>query len=234
MAEDVGDATVGGRWARVRRHLLGAFLVYHLTAVFVMSLPAPSGGMKRSAWADPTVQGEFAAWRGRLAAVGWAMEAETFEDRLWDLGTAWMKVRNLSLYPFIPYYKCCGTRQSWRMFVAPHRYPARLVIEVEERGEWRTLFEEGRAGLDWREEVLESDRFRSALFRYSWAAYGGAYKRFGRWVSARVGEDFPEASRVRLHWYKYKTLGPVAAARGDEPKGEFVSELTLSIRREAP
>lgn len=202
-------------------------------AVVLGALPAPSGGMSRAAWRDPTVQGEFEAWRGRLAALGWSMDAEEFEAGLWRLGTELMRVRGVALRPFKPYYRLAGTTQSWRMFVAPHRYPARLFIDAREDGVWFNIFEEGAPGPDWREGQLEQDRFRSALFRYSWPSYSRSYGQFARWVAQEVGEDYPAADAVRLRWFKYKTLSPEAAAAGAEPEGEFIYVKTLSIDRAA-
>ena len=55
-------AARGRAWPHIRALLISV----HVLAVILGALPAPSGGMKRGAWRDPTVQDEFAAWRGRL------------------------------------------------------------------------------------------------------------------------------------------------------------------------
>ena len=52
-------------WAHIRT----LFIAVHLLAITLMALPAPSGGMSRSAWKDPTVQAEFG--RGLSASMPW-------------------------------------------------------------------------------------------------------------------------------------------------------------------
>ncbi len=219
-----------GPWPQLRAVLV----LLHVIAVVLGALPAPSGGMSRAAWRDPTVQDEFDAWRGKLAALGWSMSPEAFEEGLWTLGSELMAVRSRALRPFKHYYRYAGTTQSWRMFVAPHRYPARLFIDAREDGVWFNIFEEGAPGPDWRQSQLEQDRFRSALFRYSWPNYSRSYGQFSRWVAKEVAIDYPEADAVRLRWFKYKTLSPEDAGRGLEPEGEFIYIKTLPTVRGEP
>ena len=64
----------------LRDHLRALFVVFHLVAITLMALPAPGGAMNRAAWADPTVQGEFAAWTSRINALGVAISQEELED----------------------------------------------------------------------------------------------------------------------------------------------------------
>jgi hypothetical protein len=209
-------------FARAWPHLRALLISLHVLAVILGALPAPSGGMKRGAWRDPTVQDEFAAWRGRLAAVGLEVDAQTFEDELWAFATRFMAARAVVLKPFGPYYRHFGTLQTWRMFVAPHRYPARLHIDIYENGHWVNVYEEQNPGPDWKQGLLEQDRFRSALFRYSWASYERSYRQFAAWIAKAAAVDYPEASAVRLRWFKYKTLPPAQAAAGVEPTGSFI------------
>jgi len=211
-------AARGRAWPHIRALLISV----HVLAVILGALPAPSGGMKRGAWRDPTVQDEFAAWRGRLAAVGVEVDAQAFEDQLWAFATRFMAVRGVVLKPFGPYYRHFGTLQTWRMFVAPHRYPARLHIDIFENGRWVNVYEEQHPGPDWKQHLLEQDRFRSALFRYSWASYERSYRQLAAWIAKAAAVDYPEATAVRLRWFKYKTLPPAAAAAGATPTGEFI------------
>ena len=57
--------------ARVRRELTtrlyravarAVFVAYHIVAITLQALPAPAGGMSRTAWKEPTVQGEIASF----------------------------------------------------------------------------------------------------------------------------------------------------------------------------
>ena len=58
------------------------------------------------------------------------------------------------LRPFGRYYAYCGTGQSWRMFVAPHRHPTALHVDVRERGEWRPAYVERDPHHRWLGRVL--------------------------------------------------------------------------------
>ena len=215
-------------WPQIR----AALLLLHLVAVGLSAVPAPEGGLSRSAWKDPTVQGELKAWAENLRALGLSVSADEFEDGLWGFATAYMKGRKQVLAPFKPYYRYCGTTQAWRMFVAPHRYPARLFVEVSEREEgddWRLVYEQDTPGADWMKDTFEDDRFRSIIFRYSWKAYRRSYKQMGDWVADRAAEDLPGVRRVRLRWYKYRTPSPQEVLRSRIPEGEFVYPLVIEV-----
>ena len=111
-------------------HLRAALVVAHLTAITLMAMPAPVGGLDRRTWKDPTVQAEFAVWRARLGALGVERTPKAFEDDLFRVAKGLVDVRDEVLAPFQPYYRWCGTWQSWRMFVAPHTHPSRMRVEV--------------------------------------------------------------------------------------------------------
>src|SRR5947209_12697273 len=97
--------------------------------------------MDRANWADPTVQAELAVWARRLSVA-----PADLENALWRFATRYMAARDRALAPFDLYYEWCGTYQSWRMFVAPHRHPTRLHVDVREGDEWRTVFIERDRG----------------------------------------------------------------------------------------
>lgn len=199
-----------GAWPHVR----AALIVVHLVAITLMALPAPGGGMNRKAWKDPTVQAELTAWATRLSGWGLTIETGELEDHLWDFSTVFMSVRTKALAPFRPYYRTVGTSQSWRMFVAPHRYPSRLEVAVEREGSWQTIYVARSPDKDWRHHQLDNDRIRSIVFRYGWKQYRSSYNRFARWLSDRAFEDFPDVTRVRVRFSRYRTLTPTEARDG--------------------
>jgi hypothetical protein len=186
-------------------HLRAAFVLFHVFAVVLMAIPAPGGGMNKSAWQDPTVQNEFATWTEVLNNIGVDITQVELEDHLWVLAQGYMKQRNAVLDPLRPYYRYTGSQQSWRMFVAPHIWPSRLRIDIQESGEWRTVYLARDPDLDWRERQFGHDRMRSAIFRFSWKQYRGSYNSFTRWVADRAAEDFPNASHVRCQLIKQQT-----------------------------
>jgi len=209
-------------------HLRAAFVLFHLLAVVLMAIPAPAGGMKKSAWKDPTVQSEFAAWTDRFNALGAGITQEEFEAELWDFASGFMKVRKGVLKPFQPYYHYAGTWQTWRMFIAPHRYPARLHIDVMEHpkgGEraWRTVYVARSTEHDWLKTELDQERMRSAMFRYGWASYKGTWTQFADWAADRAREDFPDGKTIRLRMWKQRTRTPEEVREDVEPPGKWVN-----------
>jgi hypothetical protein len=212
-------------------HIRAVLIVVHLVAIAIKAFPAPGGGMKRGAWKDPTVQAEFDAWRGRLSVVGVDVSAEEFEERLWQFATGYNNGVKSLTGPFDPYYRYCGTWQSWRMFVAPHRHPARLHIDVETAGEWQPIYV-GRSEVhEWHREQFDHDRFRSAHFRYAWGPYASTFKQFGVWVAKEAAVDFPEARRVRLRYFKYRTPSPLEVREDIAAEGHWQRALTHDLAK---
>lgn len=207
-------------WPQVR----AALIALHLVAITLMALPAPVGGMNRKAWAEPTVQAELDAWAARLG-----VDRDTFEDQLWDVASAVMTVRTAALKPFRPYYRLCGTHQSWRMFVAPHVYPSRLQVRVRTGKDWQTVYEVRSAEHAWHREQLDTDRMRSAVFRYGWTTYEPTYRQFAKWLADQALADFPDADEVQVRFVKARTPTPEQARAGEEPPRK--PTLTKSFRR---
>lgn len=207
-----------------------AWITAHLVAIGVCAFPAPVGGMNRSSWHDPTVRAELDAWRGRLASVGVHRTAEQFEDDLWGAMTTFMSVRGAVVRPFERYYALAGTSQSWRMFVAPQRYPARLSVDVFEDGAWRPLFEERSDTATWNRDIFDHDRLRAAIFRYSWPKYSHEWRAFADWMGRRAAVDQPRAEELRARFFRYRTLSPAEAAAGVEAEGKFEHEIVIDLK----
>jgi len=202
-----------------RDHARAAFVAFHLAAVCFMALPAPDGGMNRSAWKDPTVQAEFEAWSARLTSWGYTIESDELEDQGWAFATAYTSVRRELMQPLLPYYNGLGTRQSWRMFVAPHRNPAKLEVRVREGGTWRMVYRPLDADAAWRSEQFNHTRMRSAIFRYAWKHYAKSYLQFVEWIAGHAAVDFPEADLVEVRWRRYRTPSPEQIRAGELPEG---------------
>jgi len=208
----------------------------HIIAITLMALPAPGGGMNRANWKNQTVQMELKEWTERLNRWGVALTTTQLEDKLWTLSSSGMRIRRSLLKPFRPYYRNCGTGQSWRMFVAPHRHPARLSIDLFEEESWRTIYTPHDPQHAWLAGVIEFDRFRSLVFRYGWGEtdrhYRRDYDQFTHWLARRARQDFPEATKLRVRFYKYRTRSP-QELRADTPeKGKFILVRTLPLKDE--
>jgi hypothetical protein len=209
-------------------HLRAGLIALHLFIVLACALPDVGSGLNRKAWQDPTVQDEMKTWAARLS-----LPPAELEEGLWQAAVAFKDLRGQLLRPFAPYLDWCGTRQAWPMFVAPHRYPARLYIEIDQGSGWELVYEQYTPQADWLRPILESDRFRSVTFRLSWPNYAVSYKHFGAWVARQAARDFPDAERVRLRWYKYRSPSPEELREGRAPEGRFQPALVLDVPRGA-
>jgi hypothetical protein len=216
---------------RFLAHMRGVLIALHLLAITLMAMPAPGSGMNRENWQDPTVQGEFHIWTERLNRSGIHVTQPELEDLAWRWAERYSDAREDVLLPFEPYYEYCGTCQSWRMFVAPHRYPTRLHIDVEDQGQWRPVYIERDRNHAWLGSRLDHFRFRSAIFRFGWQAYREDYEQFAHWVATQAFRDFSDATAVRVSLYRYRTPTPAEVREDRRPLGEFVDPVV--IEREA-
>lgn len=218
-------------WPHVRAALVGL----HILAIILLATPSPAVGLRRSLWKDPTVQQEFAAWHERLAGLGLTWSEPELEDHLWNFAVGWEKYRSALLTPFNPYGRYLGASQSWRMFVAPHRYPTRLAIDLRENGIWRVIFQERSDECAWRRSLFDHDRMRSVIFRLGWPQYKKSWGDFSRWIAGMAAEDFPAADMVRTRMFKYRTPSPEEVLAGKEPEGadQQQQEIPLAPLREA-
>ncbi len=196
------------------RHGRALLVALHLFAVTAMAMPSVGGGMSRSAWKTPTVQAEFEAWSARLNGLGLRFEQGELEDVLWDLAVAWEAGREKVLAPFQPYYQYCGTWQSWRMFVAPHRYPGRLEVEVRTDGDWEPLYVGRSSEHDWHRRWLDHDRFRAAVFRYSWEHYRRPRGELADWFARLAASERPDARQLQVSFVRYRTRSPDEVKQG--------------------
>jgi hypothetical protein len=204
----------------------------HLLAITLLALPSAGEGTARWAWKDPTVQHEFAAWTARLNGLGVRVTQEEFEDDLWAFDSTYESVRGRVTGPFNHYYAECGTFQSWRMFAGPQRYPSRLHIDVQEAGAWKPIYVQRDPDHAWLAGQLDQYRMRPVLYRLSWYRHVPEFDDFrvlSRWVAARAARDFPEASRVRVHFFTFRSPPPDEVRAGEPVEGEFTTEEVLDL-----
>lgn len=210
-------------------HVVALYVLFHVAGTIISSAPSVDGVMKRSYWKDPTVQGEFTAWSQRLQGWGVDIDAAELEARAWRMAESWSRVHSIAKSPFRLYQRYTGTRQSWRMFVAPHRYPTRLHVDMRTvGGEWTPLYVRGSDVFTWRGHQLDHIRMRSLLFQYFWNRSPRDYDQFVHWLAERAAEDHPNAAEIRVRTYKFQTLSPDEVRSGRQPSGSFTRSTTLS------
>lgn len=229
QSRDVVDAAPPRR-ARWAEQLLGIFVLYHAAAVVMMSIPDPGAGMVRSAWRDPTVQHEFRVWAATLSSVGAGeVTPAALEERLWAFAVGFVGWRSAIVRPFDLYGDVVGVRQPWRMFVAPHRFPTLLVVELEEAGVWRPIYVDRSAEFTWREGQFSHDRMRAAIFRYGWPRYRRSYEQLAGWIAGQAAVDFPTATRARVLMIKRRTPTPEEVRAGKRPREERQQAIVLKL-----
>lgn len=197
------------------RHLIAAFVLWHALAMLVSSLPSPGRGMDRSYWKDPTVQAELTTWARMLRA-----NPDTFQDRLYAAAGVVQGAKNAVYAPFKPWLKATNTTQSWKMFVAPHRFPARPEIQVRsEGGEWETVYLEGDPTATWRAERFATERMRAATFAWGWPQADSRWRAACGAFADELFAERPDIASVRCRYLKRQS--PSAA---DVLAGEVVAE----------
>lgn len=198
------------------RDLVAVGVVLHLLATGLQALPSAGAGLDRRAWQDPTVQAELAAWREGLASVGISTTPEGFEDGLYALATGVEGARDVVLAPFEPYLRYSGSWQSWKMFVAPHRHPARLVVTLGRGADAEVLYRRGEVA-----EVpltaLDHDRMRGVQFRMAWPGYRRHAPRLAEAIAARVRAHDPQVDRVVVFYERRPTPRPEQVRAGEIP-----------------
>ena len=215
-----------GVWA----HLVAVYVLFHGASILIGSIPSTDAALDRDAWDDPTVKSEFAAWADRLGWIGVNVEPESLEDAAWRFANGWASMRRMANAPFETYQRYTGTWQSWSMFVAPHLYPSRLCIDVRDGdGLWRNIYTARSDEQDWRRGQFDHIRMRSAIFRYAWPQYRGQYEQLADWISDRAAIDFPDADRIRVRFFRFKSPSPRELRDGAPIVGDDVRVVVKSL-----
>lgn len=211
------DAEPRGWWPQLR----AALVAFHLLAITLDASPSPAAGMSRAAWKEPTVQQEFKTWSSFLG-----MDPLAFEKMLWELATTTMSVRKAVMKPFAPWLSATGTDQAWQMFVAPHRYPTRMQLQIHRGQEWETVYEERSPIYTWHSERFNSERLRASIFRWGWPNYQDAWKKACKVFAKELFAEHAEADTVRCRMFKQRSPSPSEVRSGTMDAGKWVFVLT--------
>jgi hypothetical protein len=217
--------TRASAWRQIRALLV----TFHLGVIVLAAVPAPDGGMDPAAWRDPGVQAEFAMW-----ARWFGVTPARLESTLWSVAMRYMQTRGAIMRPLHPYLDVTGAWQPWRLFVAPHRFPARFELLALRAGAdpnaWRVLFRERSRTETWHSHFFGVERVRSAVFRYSWPSFARDAGNFCGWLADRVFDERPDVTAVRCRYGKQRSPTPDEARRGYEPEVTYVNDTTFPRR----
>jgi len=179
------------------RQLRAAFVLFHVVAITVMSLPAPVGGMEEARWATPAAKREIHHWGEAVRGVGLDATDASLRDFVWKAGSAWLSFRNDVVAPFRPYLVYTGSRQSWRMFAMVEHEQGQLAVYVD-RGNGREPVFVSYEHEVWRRTELRQERTRTILGdfygRESKKVWPGFVDRLADWAR----EDFPDAKTLEV------------------------------------
>lgn len=216
-------------------HLVGAFVLLHLVAIFVLGSPAVQGAaLDKKVWKQPAVQAELDAWGDRLRALGVDATDEELEARLFDLATTWTAARDGALKPFKPYARYLGAGQAWQLFVAPQVFTSTVTLDVEVDGAWRTVFADNDPAHRWNAAKLEHDRVQSMFFWFGFQERRKDRASFAAWAAREAARDFPGATRVRMRVLRTKTPSVEEARAGVVHPAKYEKELVVPVPRSAP
>ena len=196
------------------RRVLPFFIVFHALAIGLSSIPSPGQGLNRQNWDDPTVQGEFGAWAEILG-----VDTAVLQDHAFAAAKALQSTHDTLLVPFRPYLKASGSVQSWKMFVAAHRYPTRLQIQVREaKGDWKTVFYERDPVANWHADQFANERMRASVFAWGWESAARKWKSACEGFARTLYAERPALESVRCRFLKRRSPSPeeIASDTGDE------------------
>lgn len=195
--------------ARATPHLVAAFVLFHVIASCIYTIPNLGSGLDRRAWRDARAQRELGAWADRFG-----MEPADFEERIYGVAVGFQETRSAIARPFRPYMRATGVQQSWAMFSAGTVLSDRFGVRMrrcpagDARCEWEPLFLHGDDELTWRRAVIGHPRLRSAIFRWSWPSYAGRYQHGCRAIAGLVFADFPDAVAAECGFERSTTRSP--------------------------
>jgi hypothetical protein len=214
---------------RVWPHARAVFVLFHLVAVCLLSIPA-SGGMRDiSAWRAPHAHRELGVWTERVRAVGWDVTQPEFEAWLWDLAGTYLEARAHVAWPFDLYARYTGAIQGWSMFANPQTEPGWLLIDVQEDGAWRTVYRERSATEAWMRRQMDHNRLRKLEGRFGRGAYDAHYDGLVRWLARHAATDFPEATHLRARVERRRTPDPFDDAETDYIGSRFEREQIVLL-----
>ncbi len=223
--EENGETAMGRAWPHIR----AAFVLFHLLAVCILSVPA-SGAMRDiSAWRAPHAQRELGVWAERARALGWDVSQSEFEAWLWDFTQGYLEVRNRIAAPFALYSHYTGALQGWSMFANPQTEPAWLTVEIRQGDELRTVYRERSSAEDWMRWQLDHNRVRKLQGRLGRGAYDDHYRGLVEWLARRAAIDFPEATHLRARVERRRTPEPFDDAEVGYQSSRFERELIIDL-----
>ncbi|MEM8608821.1 MAG: hypothetical protein AAGF92_17075 [Myxococcota bacterium] len=213
-------------WPQIRTVLIWL----HVMAVLLLSLPGPGRMLRKEVWESEIGQRDLAMWADRLSWLGYETK-DQFEEDLWVVAEGYANANRVVTGPFRLYQRLAGVRQGWAMFASPQQYPVELHIDVREDGKWEPLYRPLSDEHDFWALQLRHHRTRKMVGRLARGFRPERYGGFARLLAENVALEYPDARRIRIRLYRYRTLPPEQIRDGMEPEGKYEHTRSFNPRR---
>lgn len=206
--------SIAARWRRWWPHLRALLILFHIAAILLMCTPPAEQVLDRNRWRSPVGQTQFETWASRLEAVGIDTTPAGLESWLWERAKTYARVRRIAGKPFDPYVRALNLHQGWALFTNPQRRPAQVVAWLHTPGRgWETIYAQRSEVFDYKREQLDNHRLRKLAGRIARRRRPRMYSRLATWLARSAARDFPEADRLRVMLFRYRTHAPGAPRR---------------------
>ena len=149
-------------------------------------------------------------------------------ERFESAARTYKRVREKVRKPFNGYTNALYLKQGWSLFTNPQRTPARLEVALHTPNEgWRTIAVQRSEVFDWKREQLDNHRARKLVGRIARRKSKRIYNRVVTWLAREAARDFPEADRLRVRLFRYRTGAPGEVPRLTE--GRYTDTRVLSL-----
>ena len=217
-------------WRKTWPHFRALFIVFHVVGVFIYAMPSVKTIGKKKVWESERSERCFSRWTARLNHFGFGLEEKTLESSLWTLAQGYLDTRKLAMKPFKKYIKTFGLHQGWRMFANPKTHPSVLILEIEEKGEFRKIFVTRSETYTWNKEQFDKHGFRKFFGRIPIKSHSRLYNQLIKWLKIRLPEDFPEATRFKISIHHWRSPSAPKRRSGDYDKGEIEAERVVKLK----
>jgi hypothetical protein len=205
---------------RLRPHLRAAFVLFHVAAVVLLSLPSPGLFTYGMGWDTPNIQDELRRWSESLSHVGIDTTPADMEARARRGAARYEGAHRVITAPFTGYAQVTGARQGWIMFAVPQKHPVELHVDVYEGGAWRPVYRPHSEHDFWGPQ-LRNHRLRKQQGSFGRTFDRGTYDGLVRVLARDAARAFPDATVVRVQLFRYSTLSPSALRAGEVPDGHY-------------
>jgi hypothetical protein len=202
------------------RNLRAAAVLFHLSAVAVLSIPVPPPGL-RGEKEDPFTEKQLAGWGDAVELVG--IPRGVLFTVVKRVAAAEYAVLTSVRTPLRSYAKLVGSEQGWLMFGTVAEDVARLEILVQEGGRWSPLFVARSPDAAWRRPLFDQERMRTLVYNFGAKRSKSKWDALGTWVAAQVRAERPEATaiRVQMRSFHIPDVSVLAETGALEQKGTY-------------